>query len=379
MSRLPVNALRHRRYPQWGGRSHEPILPLPGDASDTEGFPLLAEQHRQWMEVRKHTHNAQRARLANLRYFAVWCQERSIVRPRDVTFAFIERYQAHVFGLRKTGGMPLSPSTQAGRIGQVARFFSWLTKRKVITVNPASDVELPRCGMRLPRAVLTLDEIEALLAVPDVNTPRGLRNRAVCELFFATGMRREELVRLHLTDPRSDGTVVIRDGKGGKDRVVPMGATARHWLNRYLMEVRPAWLPAEESPVLFLTPRRAPMGLAMLTNTVREYARAAGIRKRGGCHLFRHTGATLMLANGADLRYVQELLGHADVRTTEVYTHVAIGDLQQLHRATHPAECGRLGGRRALPGDTAAQEAFLQALEKEGSQELDRAVGDEDG
>jgi integrase/recombinase XerD len=369
MSRLPDDAPRRRRYPLWGGRSEEPIPPIPGDPTDSEGFTLLGEQHRQWMQTRQMTHNAQRARINTLRYFAAWCQERSIMRPREVTFDLIERYQRFLFEYRKADGQSLSPSTQASRICQLGRFFSWMTKRRLIPVNPVADVELPRRGMRLPRAVLTLDEIEAMLAVPDVATPRGLRNRAVCEVFFSTGMRREELVRLVLTDVRDNGAVFIRDAKGGKERMAPIGASARHWLARYLAEVRPAWLPEGGSDLIFLTPRKAPMGLAMLTNTIREYARAAGISKRGGCHLFRHTCATLMLDNGADLRFVQEILGHADVRSTEVYTHIAISALKEVHRMTHPAECGRDGGLAAAPTDPAARAAFLAALDAEGKAE----------
>jgi integrase/recombinase XerD len=369
MSRLPDDAPRRRRYPLWGGRSEEPIPPIPGDATDAEGFAILGEQHRLWMESRQHTHNSQRCRLNNLRYFAAWCQERSIQKPKDVTFELIERYQRHLYEYRKPDGQALSPSTQASRVGQVGRFFSWLTKRRLIPVNPAADIEMPRRGMRLPRAVLTLDEIEAMLAVPDVATPRGLRNRAVCEVFFSTGMRREELVRLLLTDVRGNGTVFIRDGKGGKDRMVPIGASAKHWLARYLAEVRQTWVPEGGSDAVFLTPRKAPMGLAMLTNTIREYAHAAGITKRGGCHLFRHTCATLMLDNGADLRFVQEILGHADVRSTEVYTHIAISALKEVHRMTHPAECGRDGGLAAAPTDPAVRAAFLAALDAEGKAE----------
>ena len=337
MSRLPAGAPRQRRCPQWGG-APEAIHPLPGDASDPAGFAALGEAHRQWLAERRHSQHAQRARMNNLRYFVVWCQARGLTRPASITFALIEQYQRHVFHYRKADGQPLSVSTQASRVGQVGVFCGWLTRRGLLPVNPAAAIELPRRGLRLPRGVLTLAQVEAILALPDVTTLRGLRNRAIMELFFATGMRREELARLHLGDLRRDGTVFIRAGKGAVDRVVPLGTAAGHWLARYLAEVRPQWRPEPDSGVLFLTPRRASLGLAWLTHTVRDYVHAAGIDVRGGCHLFRQTCATLMLENGADMRVVQALLGHADIRTTEVYTRVAITALKAVHRRTHPAE-----------------------------------------
>jgi integrase/recombinase XerD len=372
MSRLPADAPRRRRVPQWGG-AVEPILPLPGDPSDPAGFPVLGEQHRQWMAARRLTPNAQRVRMNNLRYFAAWCLDRGITQPGQVTFALVEQYQRHVFHYRKEDGQPLAVMTQAARVGQVGIFCGWLTRRRLISVNPAADVELPRRGVRLPRGVLTLDQVEALLAVPDVATRRGLRNRAVLELLFATGMRREELARLRPDDLRPDGTVLIEAGKGGRDRLVPLGAAAAHWVARYAREVRPHWRPDPDIPVLFLTPRRAPMGLPMLTNTVREYAHQAGITVRGGCHLLRHTCATLMLANGADVRVVQELLGHADIHTTQRYTHLAIGVLQDVHRRTHPAECGRITHAAETAEAAAARAAMAAWLAQEQDDAADAA------
>ena len=194
------------------------------------------------------------------------------------------------------------------------------------TTDPAEGLVLPRRLQRLPRVVLTAEEAEHVLAGPDVGRRLGLRDRATLETFYATGMRRAELIQLRLSDLEKErGVNLIREGKGRRDRVVPIGSRALRWIARYQAESRPALARHAGSEFLFLTQRGNRIRENRLSEMIRGYIRAAGLGKEGSCHVFRHTMATLLLENGADIRVVQEILGHASLATTALYTHVAIG------------------------------------------------------
>jgi integrase/recombinase XerD len=194
-------------------------------------------------------------------------------------------------------------------------FFRWLTKQNVILHNPASELELPRMEKRLPTAALTLSQVEALLAVPNVADPLGVRDRAMLELFYSCGLRRAELCRLELTDLHTERrTLTIRRGKGKKDRVVPVGARAVAWLERYLKEVRPRLSLDTRTPALFLTGYGDAFNPDVLSRMTAAWMVRAGLANRGSCHLLRHTCATHMLEGGADIRYIQQLLGHKAIR-----------------------------------------------------------------
>jgi len=191
-----------------------------------------------------------------------------------------------------------------------------------------------------------------VLAVPDTAT--GLRDRALLETFYATGIRRMELANLAITDlDLAGGIARIVQGKGRKDRLVPLGDRAADWIRRYLADGRPALRPAPETAQLFLHDGGGPLTRASLTIRVRKLLRAAGIAKPGSCHLFRHTVATHLLEAGCDVRLIQELLGHAKLDTTSIYTHVAIAQLQAAHAAFHPALTGRPGADGPRAADAA--------------------------
>jgi integrase/recombinase XerD len=256
-----------------------------------------------------------------------------------VTQPVIERYQRWLYYFRRPSGRPLTLETQNSRLGIVKQFFRWLTRQHLTLFNPASEIELPRLSHRLPRDILTPTEAEAVLAVPNVETPLGIRDRAILETFYSTGLRRVELVNLALYDlDAARGTLMVREGKGRKDRVVPIGRRALDWIDKYLTDVRPHHVVDTDVTYLFLTIDGGSINSHMLGNIVKKYLKAAGIDKNGACHIWRHTVATAMLENGADIRFIQDLLGHADARTTQVYTRVSIKKLQEIHRATHPAE-----------------------------------------
>jgi integrase/recombinase XerD len=218
-------------------------------------------------------------------------------------------------------------------------WFRWLTRQNVILHNPASELELPRKEKRLPATALTSALLGQLLAVPDVADPLGVRDRAILELFYASGLRRAELCRLEVTDLNFErGTVTVRKGKGCRDRVVPLGARAAQWCERYLREVRARLVVDWREQAFFLTG----FGLAFARDTMSGLV-SGSLRKvgaKGSCHLLRHTCATHMLEGGADIRFIQQLLGHENLETTAIYTEVSIKQLIEVHARCHPA--GRL-------------------------------------
>jgi integrase/recombinase XerD len=299
------------------------------------------------LERRNYTADTCKNRRVVLLRFARWLAERGVERTAQVTRPMIERYQRWLFAYRKEGGKdhgkPLSARTQTERVKLVQLFFAWATRKGRVPANPAADLDFPRPVKTLP-PTLTHDEMAAILAVPDVDTPAGLRDRSVIETFYATGMRRMELCRLNLDDiDHSAGIVRINQGKGRKDRLVPLGDRAGSWLLRWLDDGRPALNPAASCHRVYLHDGGAPLTRDNLTIRLRKILDAAGITKAGSCHLFRHTVATHLLENGCDVRLIQELLGHAKLDTTALYAHVAIDHLKAAHAAFHPALVGRRG------------------------------------
>ncbi|MDQ3040095.1 MAG: site-specific tyrosine recombinase XerC [Pseudomonadota bacterium] len=295
-------------------------------------------RHLEALEVRHAGAGTVDARRVALGQFMAWCEARELQRPGEITKPILERYQRHLFQVRKPNGQPLSLRSQCYRLNHVRQWFRWLVRHNHLPMNPASDLDLPRIPRELLPEVLEAHEVEAVLAQPDVDDVQGLRDRAVLELLYSTGVRRAEAAKLDVYDVEAvRGIVRVRQGKGRKDRVVPIGERALTWLQRYLDEARPQLLADAQEPALFLNrfgQRFHSPGLGQLT---RRHLEAAGITKKGACHLFRHAMATQMLENGADVRYIQEMLGHANLDTTQIYTHVSIGKLQAVHAATHPA------------------------------------------
>jgi integrase/recombinase XerD len=231
-----------------------------------------------------------------------------------VTKPILERYQRHLFAYRQASGQPLSWASQYAHISALPSYFKWLSKQSLILYNPAAELSLPRRSQRLPMNPLSIEEIEWVLAQPDVKDPLGLRDRAVLETFYSTGIRRSELTGLKLSDlDAGRGLLAVRLGKGRKDRVVPIGERALAWIDRYLGEARPELVVLSDEDALFLSRDGGLLSLEWLTELVHAYIEAAGLGKRGSCHLLRHSMATLMLEGGADIRYIQEILGHEEL------------------------------------------------------------------
>ena len=310
------------------------LLHRPAHPDSVSAWCLRYLEAVQVAGISAHTH---RAREHSLAEFNEWCVERAIDAPRSITKPIIERYQRHLYYYRKADGEPLSIGRQLVALAHVRAFFGWLARHNHILYNPAADIDLPKKPRRILPVPLTPDEAEQILDQPDVATARGLRDRAILELFYATGLRRSELAQLTIyTLHLSDRIVHVRQGKGRKDRLVPMGERAADWVRRYLHESRPRFLVDPQETALFLNRFGRAFADGGLTFLVRRHLKSAGITKGGSCHLFRHTVATQMLNNGADVRFIQQLLGHENLDTTQQYTHVSIEQLKKVHAATHP-------------------------------------------
>jgi integrase/recombinase XerD len=298
-----------------------------------------AAEYIGWLQVHNYAETTVACRVRYLAYFARFCHREGIDDPSEVTFELLQGHQRQLFEHRKRGGEPLAAATQAQRLVPVIHFFTWLRRSGRVGANPASDLLMPKPDRRLPEATLSSVEMGQLLAAPDISRPLGLRDRAVLEVFYSCALRRAELIALTIHDVDFDrGTVFVRSGKGAKDRYVPIGERALFWLRLYLELVRPRFASAaSDSRELFLSSVGTPLCADWLSRRVRGYLAAAGIEKKGSCHLLRHTVATLMLEGGADIRYVAEMLGHARLETTQRYTRVSIDRLRLVHAAAHPA------------------------------------------
>jgi integrase/recombinase XerD len=201
---------------------------------------------------------------------------------------------------------------------------------------------LPKRPKRIPQTLLSRDDVALILNQPDLKTPDGIRDRAILELFYSTGIRRMELLNLRVQDVDTRQRVLyVREGKGAKDRLLPLSEAAGNWLEKYLHEIRPQLVLTASEEILFLTDYGEPYSGGVLGRMIKKRLQQAGIEGQGGCHLFRHACATHMLENGADIRFIQALLGHEDLSSTQIYTHVVIEKLRAVHAATYSKGQGR--------------------------------------
>jgi len=333
--------------------------PLP----ETPLESLLLEHLRE-MSVKNFSAHTVRNRRIYINFFLGWCKERGLIDPVEVTRPVLERYQRHLFHYRKKDGEPLSFRSQHSYLVPLRVWFRWMTRQNHILHNPASEIELPRLGRSLPKNIFSAAEVERIMQLCEIEEPIGLRDRAILEALYSTGMRRMEAVELKLYDLQFDrGLILIRQGKGHKYRYVPIGERAIAWLQKYLREGRPQLAIEPDDMTVFLTAQGEPFSRNHLTFVVKERIDAAKLGKTGSCHLFRHTMATLMHENGADIRHIQALLGHEDIKTTQIYTQVAIRTLQQVHAATHPAAMLKHGEHPAINASNPDAEALFSVLE----------------
>jgi len=284
--------------------------------------------------------------IAHVRAFLAWVEARGLALPA-LTRADLQRYQAELVAQRKPNGAPYSGGFHVNRLSALKSFFGFLLRRQIVLLDPTAGLERPRLEIRLPRAILTPREARRIVEAPRSRTPLGLRDRAILETLYATGIRASELIQLSPFDvDTEDGVLRVVRGKGGKDRHVPLTRAAADAIDAYLVKGRPYLLatsrngsgvyPSKATKRLFVSPRGGVLYRATLDKLVHRWARQARITKRVTAHVFRHSVATQLLKRGADIRHIQVLLGHASLSTTERYTRVEISDLQAVVKRAHP-------------------------------------------
>jgi len=278
-----------------------------------------------WME-RGLSENTLSAYRSDLIHFSLWLQAKKVdlakVDPKDV-LAYLSSSES------------VSARTVARRLSSLRRLYEYLLREDQIKQNPVSNVDAPRLGRSLPKT-LTETEVEKLLNAPDTEQATGARDKAMLELLYATGLRVSELVGLTIQQANLRQGVVRVTGKGNKERLVPMGEEANLWLERYLSSARSEILKNALSDAMFPSNRGKAMTRQTFWHMVKRYAKSAEIKKTLSPHILRHAFATHLINHGADLRVVQMLLGHSDISTTQIYTHVARERLKDLHAEHHP-------------------------------------------
>lgn len=278
-----------------------------------------------WME-RGISDNTLAAYRSDLTHFAVWLDHRNTL---------LEQAQDADLRLYLAGLEHNSMRTLSRRLSSLRQLYGYLVREGRMLHDPSARIESPRPGRSLPKS-LTEEDVEALLQAPSTAVPLGLRDRCMLEVLYATGLRVSELVALTFTQINLRQGLVRVTGKGNKERLVPLGAEALEWLRKYLEEARPALVKNSAVDALFPARNGAMMTRQAFWHLIRRHARQAGITKPLSPHVLRHAFATHLLNHGADLRVVQMLLGHSDISTTQIYTHVARARLKSLHAEHHP-------------------------------------------
>jgi integrase/recombinase XerD len=300
------------------------VTPAPPDASDPAVSRFLDAV---WME-RGLSSNTLAAYRADLTALSRWLAERRIVMV-NTSRSDLEDFIAFRV---KAGARPRSTARQ---LSSFRRFFRYLVRESVIRDDPTAEIAMPKIGRSLPRS-LTEDEVESLLAAPQVADPLGHRDRTMLEVLYATGLRVSELVNLRHSQVSLNQGVIRILGKGNRERLIPLGEEAMRWLGEFARGPRGEILLERQSDYLFPTRRGERMTRQAFWHIIKRYARKAGVNKELSPHTLRHAFATHLLNHGADLRVVQMLLGHSDLSTTQIYTHVARERMKELHSQHHP-------------------------------------------
>jgi integrase/recombinase XerD len=325
-----------RRCPRRKPGEERPVREVDPSRSALHG--ALCE-YREWIMTTS-SHGTAVLYVQHSGHFVEWADARGVTLPGRITPELVQQYQRELPTMKMKNGEPFSIHLIRARLQAVRSFFRHLWRSGHTLTDPAASTVVPRAPRHLPADVLTVEEVERILAMPDITTTYGIRDRAVIELFYATGMRRSELADIRLDDVNHENrTVRIVDAKTKDSRMLPVGSRAMRWIETYLECAREGLLrPGEEREHLFICGDGERFSPGTPETICRRHMRAAGVHKRKACHIFRHTVATLMLENGADVRAVQEFLGHRSVQSTERYTHVAIRKLREVHAKTHPGE-----------------------------------------
>lgn len=303
---------------------------------------LQAARFYEWLHVKNYSERTIDDYKCYLRQFIDYLEkETSVAGLHDIDSQTIYGYQNHLYHARTSTGKRLSLESQAKKLTAVKRFFEYLIETGDMVFNPASVIKLPKMKKHLPKGVMSEQQVEDLLEQIDTSTPLGVRDRAMIELLYATAIRNSELRQLAVYDVDPQQLkLTVRHGKGKKDRVVPMGEIACDYVQEYLQTIRPKLIVLNpDQDLLFVSKHGKQITRANLIWIIHKYVKqTANLPKDVGPHSLRHSCATHMLRRGADLRYVQQLLGHASISTTQIYTQVDDADLKAVHRRCHPRE-----------------------------------------
>jgi integrase/recombinase XerD len=291
------------------------------------------------LKVRNYADTTIKAASWKIECFFAFLENRSIDQVDRITVQTIMDYQMSLYQRLNKQGQPCSIGYQNNVLSVAKNFLRFLKENDYIVSDPGSRVEYAKQPKRLPRSVLSVSEARRIIHAPDTKTVIGYRDRAVLEVLYSSGIRKDELNNLSLEDVDcDDGFLRIIEGKGKKDRIVPIGRIACRYLENYIHSVRPELVTDPKNKYLFLTMRGKRFSKNVLWEMIKKYARKAKLKKNVYPHTFRHSCATAMLKNKADIRTIQKLLGHASLDSTQVYTHLSITDLKDAHRRCHPRE-----------------------------------------
>jgi len=281
-----------------------------------------------------------RGKKSGLKKFFVWCLTQNIRHIDQVSMDLMDSYMEYLNRYRQVlNNLPLCVAQKHNLLTFVKTFIEKMHAKGLLDANTLQYMELPSKGRALPKALFSESEIKKILSFTLQFGKRGYRDRVIMEVFYATGIRRTELKELDIDDVNlADGLLRVNQGKGGKERIVPISVRACEWIALYLTKIRPSFANiASSGSTLFLANNGKQYKPGKLSEMVGRYVRLSGMKRGGACHLFRHATATIMLDNGAELRHVQEMLGHADISTTQIYTHVSRVKLSEVYNRSHPS------------------------------------------
>jgi len=304
-----------------------------------ENLQALAAAYLRSLKVRNLSERTIGAVSWKLGKFFEYLEGREIDHVDQITSKTVRDYQMSLFERLNRQGRPNSVAYQNGLLSSAKQFLQFCKDNDYIVSDPGSKVPYAKEPKRLPRGILTPSEARKILHAPDVQTVLGYRDRTILEVLYSSGIRKDELGKLTLNDvDYHDGFLRINEGKGKKDRIVPIGRIACRYLENYIKSVRPELITDPYNQRLFLTSRGKRFSKNVVWELIKKYGKKAKIRKNVHPHTFRHSCATAMLKNKADIRIIQELLGHASLTSTQVYTHLSITDLKDEHMRCHPRE-----------------------------------------
>jgi integrase/recombinase XerD len=303
-------------------------------------FEIYLARFKDWIKTQGWSLRTLEGYLSEIRFFLTYLEnETTLTSFNDVDIKLLSAYQNYLYSQTSKSGKRLSLATLAKKLSALRTFFRFLYQTDVILFDPSAALIRPKTGRKLPRGIMSEGQIKKLMQQPDLKNPLEFRDRTMLELLYATGIRNSELRGLHLFDiDLPELKIIIRKGKGSKERIVPLGEIAAGFLQEYITTIRTKLTADLQNEYLFVSKNGRQITVGNLIWIFEKYAKRAGLEKQFTPHSLRHSCATHMLKHGADLRYIQEMLGHASEATTQIYTRVEPKDLREVHRRFHPRE-----------------------------------------